>query len=234
MKPKEILSNTMENKTSHQDTGNGSPKIDSFTPMKKDAFEKSDNRKISEISKYFRKIMETMGLDMSDESLQDTPDRVAKMYIQEIFHGLKPENEPEVTLFENKFGYDQMLIQKNISVYSFCEHHFLPIVGNAHVAYFPEKKIAGLSKLNRIVDYFARRPQVQERLTRQIALKLQEALQTQHIAVVIDAQHMCVSARGIKDTESQTISSQFLGKFEEAEVRKELLSCLKFNDTVLR
>lgn len=197
------------------------------TPLRDDAHDLSDEEKIEKITSYFKKIMETMGLDTTDESLQKTPERVAKMFVNEIFYGLNPGNKPEVTLFENKFGYDRMLVQKNITVFSFCEHHFLPIVGKAHVAYFSQGKIAGLSKLNRIVDYYARRPQVQERLTRQIALDLRQTLQTNHVAVVIDARHLCVSARGIQDVESQTISSHYLGKFNEQEIKNELLNYLQ-------
>ena len=214
---------------------NGTPSnfnpSEAATPILDGAFEVPNEEKISNIAEHFKAILEELGLDVEDESLRDTPERVARMYVNEIFSGLDPHNKPEVTLFENKYGYDRMLLQKNISLFSFCEHHFLPIVGKAHVAYFSEGKIAGLSKLNRIVNYYARRPQVQERLTRQIALDLRQTLQTNHVAVIVEARHMCVSARGIQDVESQTFSSQYLGKFNEEAVRNEFLQYLSLSST---
>ena len=185
-----------------------------------------DDVKIELIEKHFRHIMEIMGLDLTDDSLKGTPKRVAKMFITEVFSGLDPKNKPAVTLFENKYKYDQMLVEKDISVFSNCEHHFVPIYGKAHVAYISSGKVIGLSKLNRIVEYFAKRPQVQERLTVQIANELKEALQTEDVAVVIDAQHMCVQSRGIRDSGSSTVTAFYGGKFQEEVTKKEFLSYL--------
>ena len=196
------------------------------TPMRADAFAMDDDVKIELIEKHFRHIMEIMGLDLTDDSLKGTPKRVAKMYITEVFSGLDPKNKPSVTLFENKYKYDQMLVEKDISVFSNCEHHFVPIYGKAHVAYISSGKVIGLSKLNRIVEYFAKRPQVQERLTVQIANELKEALQTEDVAVVIDAQHMCVQSRGIRDSGSSTVTAYYGGKFQEDVTKKEFLSYL--------
>lgn len=185
------------------------------TPMKEDAFELSDEEKKEHIAFHFREIMETLGLDLSDDSLNGTPERVAKMFIDEIFSGLDPRNKPKVALFDNKYQYDQMLVEKNISFYSNCEHHFVPIIGKAHVAYISSGKVIGLSKLNRIVQYYAKRPQVQERLTNQIARELQAVLGTEDVAVIIDAKHLCVSSRGVKDDTSTTITSFYGGAFRE-------------------
>ncbi|SKC07027.1 GTP cyclohydrolase I FolE [Dyadobacter psychrophilus] len=196
------------------------------TPMRKDAFAMEDDLKMELIEKHFRHIMEIMGLDLTDDSLKGTPKRVAKMFITEVFSGLDPKNKPAVTLFENKYKYDQMLVEKDISVFSNCEHHFVPIYGKAHVAYISSGKVIGLSKLNRIVEYFAKRPQVQERLTVQIANELKEALQTEDVAVVIDAQHMCVQSRGIRDSGSSTVTAFYGGKFQEEITKKEFLSYL--------
>lgn len=181
------------------------------TPMREDAFAMSDEEKIEKISGHFREIMETLGLDLRDDSLKGTPNRVAKMYVQEIFSGLNPK--PKVALFENKCKYDQMLVQKNISFYSNCEHHFVPIYGKAHVAYISSGTVIGLSKLNRIVNYYAKRPPVQERLAMQVAQELQRVLNTEDVAVIIDARHLFVSSRGIKDESSATLSSFYCGKF---------------------
>ncbi|MCF0062777.1 GTP cyclohydrolase I FolE [Dyadobacter chenwenxiniae] len=196
------------------------------TPMRKDAFAMDDDLKMELIEKHFRHIMEIMGLDLADDSLKGTPKRVAKMFITEVFSGLDPKNKPAVTLFENKYKYDQMLVEKDISVFSNCEHHFVPIYGKAHVAYLSSGKVIGLSKLNRIVEYFAKRPQVQERLTVQIANELKQALQTEDVAVVIDAQHMCVQSRGIRDSGSSTVTAFYGGKFQEEITKKEFLSYL--------
>jgi GTP cyclohydrolase I len=196
------------------------------TPMRKDAFAMEDETKMELIEKHFRHIMEIMGLDMTDDSLKGTPKRVAKMYIKEVFSGLDPKNKPAVTLFENKYKYDQMLVEKDITVFSNCEHHFVPIYGKAHVAYISSGKVIGLSKLNRIVEYFSKRPQVQERLTVQIANELKQALNTENIAVVIDAQHMCVQSRGIRDSGSSTVTAYYGGKFLEEVTKKEFLSYL--------
>lgn len=192
------------------------------TPMKKDAFKLSDEEKKEKISMLFEEIMDVMGLDLTDDSLKGTPDRVAKMYIEEIFSGLNPENKPKVALFDNKYQYNQMLVEKNITFYSNCEHHFVPIIGKAHVAYISSGKVIGLSKLNRIVQYYAKRPQVQERLTNQIANELKNILETDDIAVIIDAKHLCVSSRGIKDETSATVTSYYGGVFNTSEKIAEL------------
>ena len=194
------------------------------TPLRDDAFDMSDGAKIEAIESKFREIMEIMGLDLTDDSLSGTPHRVAKMYVQEIFAGLNPANHPDVKTFDNVYGYDHMLVERNITLNSTCEHHFLPIVGVAHVAYIPEDKIVGLSKLNRIVDHYAKRPQVQERLSRQVLKALQEILGTQNVAVVMDAKHLCVSSRGIQDEGSSTVTASYGGLFETApDVRAEFL-----------
>jgi GTP cyclohydrolase IA len=197
------------------------------TPMAHDAFVKSDDEKIKIIAHHFREIMRTLGLDLTDDSLQGTPNRVAKMYIKETFSGLNPANKPLVKLFENKYGYNQMLIEKNITLYSYCEHHFVPIIGKVHVAYISSGAVIGLSKLNRIVKYYARRPQVQERLTMQIANELKAALGTDDVAVVIDAAHLCVSSRGVEDVASSTITTEYSGKFVEEATKTEFLKFIQ-------
>lgn len=194
------------------------------TPMRADAFEKGDDEKIELIADRFKDIMEILGLDLTDDSLQGTPRRVAKMYVQEVFSGLNPKNKPKARLFENKFKYDQMLVEKDITFYSHCEHHFVPIYGKAHVAYFSSGKVIGLSKINRIVQYYAKRPQVQERLTMQIANELKDVLKTPDVAVVLDATHMCVSSRGVNDTNSMTGTAFFDGKFNDQNVKTEFLN----------
>lgn len=197
------------------------------TPMKADAFDKTDEQKIVEIEGHFRAIMETLGLDLSDDSLKGTPRRVAKMYVKEIFQGLNPANKPAIALFENKYKYNEMLVEKNISFYSNCEHHFVPIIGKAHVAYISNGKVIGLSKLNRLVEYFAKRPQVQERLTMQIGKELQKDLGTEDVAIVIDAKHLCVASRGVEDDTSSTITAFYGGKFKEDKVKEEFLKYLE-------
>jgi GTP cyclohydrolase I len=197
------------------------------TPMKKDAFRLSDTEKKERIAILFEEIMDVMGLDLTDDSLKGTPNRVAKMYIDEIFSGLNPANKPKIALFDNKYQYNQMLVEKNISFYSNCEHHFVPIIGKAHVAYISSGKVIGLSKLNRIVQYYAKRPQVQERLTNQIAEDLKHILGTEDVAVIIDAKHLCVSSRGIKDESSATVTSFYGGKFSTPEKIAELQNYLK-------
>lgn len=197
------------------------------TPMKVDAFKISDEEKKERIAGLFSEIMDVMGLDLTDDSLKGTPKRVAKMYIEEIFSGLNPVNKPKVALFENKYQYNQMLVEKDITFYSNCEHHFVPIIGKAHIAYVSSGKVIGLSKLNRIVNYYAKRPQVQERLTNQIALELKEILETDDIAVIIDAKHLCVSSRGIKDDTSATVTSYYGGVFNNSEKIVELQNYLK-------
>lgn len=196
------------------------------TPLRPDAFELDNELKKELITDHFRSIMLILGLDLEDDSLKDTPKRVAKMYVDEIFSGLNPINRPKISLFQNRYKYNQMLVERDISVYSFCEHHFVPIVGKAHVAYFSSGKVIGLSKLNRIVHYFAKRPQVQERLTVQIADALRDALQTQDVAVLIDAAHLCVQARGVQDIQSSTVTAEYSGKFMDPAVRSEFLSHL--------
>ncbi len=196
------------------------------TPLRPDAFVLADEEKIEKIEFHFRKIMETLGLDLTDESLTGTPNRVAKMYVQEIFAGLNPKNKPKIALFNNKYKYKQMLVEKDITLFSNCEHHFVPIYGKAHIAYYSSGKVIGLSKLNRIVQYYSQRPQVQERLTEQIAQELKEILETESVAVIIDAKHMCVSTRGIKDTMSATITSFYGGKFLNDSTKNEFLEYL--------
>ena len=193
------------------------------TPMKIDAFDKSDDQKIIEIEHHFGQIMDILGLDRSDDSLKGTPYRVAKMYVKEIFSGLNPENKPDIKLFDNKYKYNEMLVEKDITFYSNCEHHFVPIIGKAHVAYISSGKVIGLSKLNRIVQYFAKRPQVQERLTIQIAEEIKKAVQTEDVAVVIEATHLCVSSRGVQDNSSSTVTSSYSGKFMDESKKSEFL-----------
>lgn len=201
------------------------------TPLKEDAFEKSNDEKIAIIEKHFAAIMDTLGLDLNDDSLRGTPKRVAKMYVQEIFSGLNPANKPAATLFENKYKYNQMLVEKDISFYSNCEHHFVPIYGKAHVAYISSGKVIGLSKLNRFVQYFAKRPQVQERLTMQIGKELQIVLSTDDVAVIVDARHMCVASRGVNDTSAATVTAFFGGKFKEESVKHEFLNYISLKPT---
>ena len=196
--------------------------------MKPDAFKISDEEKKEKISILFEEIMNVMGLDLTDDSLKGTPKRVAKMYIDEIFSGLNPANKPKVALFDNKYQYNQILLEKNITFYSNCEHHFVPIIGKAHVAYISSGKVIGLSKLNRIVQYYAKRPQVQERLTNQIAEELKGILETDDVAVIIDAKHLCVSSRGVKDDTSSTVTSYFGGKFNTQEKIAELQNTLNY------
>lgn len=193
------------------------------TPLIQDAFKLSDSEKIAAIEEHFRAIMEIMGLDLNDDSLRGTPHRVAKMYVKEIFYGLDPANKPAVSMFENKFRYNEMLVEKDIRVNSFCEHHFLPVQGKAHVAYISSGQVIGLSKLNRIVDYYARRPQVQERMTKQIAGELKKVLKTEDVAVLIHARHFCVSCRGVNDDNSTTVTADYSGRFKQVEVRDEFL-----------
>ena len=197
------------------------------TPLREDAFKMTDDVKIELIEKHFREIMHVLGLDLTDDSLKGTPHRVAKMYVNEIFRGLNPENKPHAKLFENRFSYNQMLVERDITIYSYCEHHFVPIIGKAHVAYIPEKNVVGLSKLNRIVQYFAKRPQVQERLTMQIADELKQVLHTQNVAVYIEADHLCVMSRGVNDVGSSTITTEFSGLFLEDKYRHEFLQYIR-------
>jgi GTP cyclohydrolase I len=197
------------------------------TPMRADAFEKSDAEKIDNIEHLFTGIMEELGLDLNDDSLKGTPYRVAKMFVKEIFQGLNPENKPSISVFENKYQYNKMLVEKEITFSSTCEHHFLPIVGKAHVAYISSGMVIGLSKINRIVDYYAKRPQVQERMTRQIYNELREVLNTDDVIVVVDAAHMCVSTRGINDKTSRTTTLEYGGQFANDALRKEFYQLLQ-------
>lgn len=194
------------------------------TPLRDDAFDLSNEEKIKIIQENMRNIMQTLGLDLTDDSLKRTPYRVAKMYVTEFFSGLDPKNKPAVTLFDNKYKYNQMLVEKDITLYSMCEHHLVPIVGKAHVAYISNGKVIGLSKINRIVQYYARRPQVQERLTKQICNELKKILETPDVAVVIDAHHMCVSSRGVGDVNSSTITAEVSGDFMDDVTRTEFLN----------
>lgn len=196
------------------------------TPMHKDAFILTDEDKKEIIEGHFEQIMLTLGLDLNDDSLKGTPKRVAKMFVNEIFSGLNPDNKPKISVFDNKYQYNQMLVEKNINLNSSCEHHFLPIIGKAHVAYMSTGKVIGLSKINRIVDYYAKRPQVQERMTVQIANELKEILDTDDVAVVIEAKHMCVSSRGIQDESSTTLTAEYYGKFKDEKVKEEFLKYL--------
>ena len=230
MKQKEITLNTLANGThvpvselSAEEIGNNHVMTTIETPMKADAFALSDADKMKKIEFHFKEIMETLGLDLRDDSLKGTPERVAKMYVKEIFSGLDPANKPKIALFENRYQYNHMLVEKDITFYSNCEHHFVPIFGKAHLAYISNGKVIGLSKLNRIVQYFAKRPQVQERFTMQIAKELQEVLETENVAVIIDAKHLCVSSRGIQDINAATITSFYGGKFQEEATKQEFL-----------
>ncbi|WP_037319410.1 GTP cyclohydrolase I FolE [Salegentibacter sp. Hel_I_6] len=201
------------------------------TPIREDAFDLSNIEKVALINKDVKHIMETLGLDLTDDSLKGTPQRVAKMFVNEIFAGLDPEKKPIASTFENKYKYGEMLVEKNITVYSTCEHHLLPIVGKAHVAYISKGRVIGLSKMNRIVDYFAKRPQVQERMTMQIVQELQKALGTPDVACVVDAKHLCVNSRGIRDIDSSTVTSEFGGAFKEKSIKREFLDYIKLDTT---
>ncbi|MBF9253391.1 GTP cyclohydrolase I FolE [Pontibacter sp. 172403-2] len=228
MRPNETLWNIMDN----PHTDNDAEAMDDLimtslkTPLRADAFDMPDDEKIRIIAEHFRQIMHTLGLDLTDDSLKGTPDRVAKMYVKEIFSGLDPKNKPVIRRFENKYQYNRMLVERDITVYSSCEHHFVPIIGKAHVAYIPNGHVIGLSKLNRIVHYYARRPQVQERMTMQIANELKEALQTENVAVLIEADHLCVMSRGVNDVSSSTITAEYGGLFQEEQYRSEFLGHL--------
>lgn len=202
------------------------------TPLRKDAFELSDAEKIERIQENVKDILNTLGMDLNDDSLRGTPKRVAKAFVKELFGGLNPANKPELSTFENTYKYGEMLVEKNIVVYSTCEHHLLPIVGRAHVAYISKGRVIGLSKMNRIVDHFAKRPQVQERLTMQVVQAMQEALGTEDVACVIDAKHLCVNSRGIKDIESSTVTAEYGGVFKNKEVKREFLDYISLETTV--
>lgn len=227
MKRPVILLNSMDNKlkmlSQWEEMGDSHVGSSKETPLREDAFVMDDQLKIELIAKHFKEIMQVLGLDLADESLKGTPLRVAKMFINEHFKGLNPKNKPLPTLFENSFEYSEMLVERDIEFYSTCEHHFVPIFGRAHVSYISSGQVIGLSKLNRIVDYYSKRPQVQERLTIQIAEELKDVLKTEDVAVVMDAKHLCVASRGIKDTSSSTVTASYHGKFKESETRAEFL-----------
>lgn len=224
MKINRILENL---EASEDETGDNHIGSSAENPIRKDAFELNDGEKIEHIQKDVAHILETLGMDLNDDSLKGTPLRVAKMFVNEIFGGLHPHRKPKASVFENKYKYGEMLVEKNITVFSTCEHHLLPIVGKAHIAYISNGTVIGLSKMNRIVDYFAKRPQVQERLTMQIVNELQNALGTKDVACVIDAKHLCVNSRGIRDVESSTVTSEFGGVFKNAPVKREFLDYIR-------
>ncbi|MGE0588326.1 MAG: GTP cyclohydrolase I FolE [Cyclobacteriaceae bacterium] len=224
MRQKEISLNIQPIKPETEEFDDDHPLTSWDTPIRQDAFDLDDDQKVDKIEKHFREIMTILGLDLNDDSLSGTPRRVAKMYVKEVFSGLNPKNRPHARLFDNKYNYDQMLVEKDITFYSHCEHHFVPIYGKAHVAYFSSGKVIGLSKINRIVQYFSKRPQVQERLTVQIGKEIERALNTQSVGVVIDANHMCVASRGVGDTNSKTGTAYFSGKFKDENIKREFLN----------
>jgi GTP cyclohydrolase I len=218
----------INNNDFHEELGNNHIATSAQNPVRKDAFDISDEIKIEQIRKDVENILTTLGMDLTDDSLKGTPSRVAKMFVKEIFSGLNPNKKPKSSTFENNYKYGEMLVEKNITLYSTCEHHLLPIIGRAHVAYISNGTVVGLSKMNRIVDYFAKRPQVQERLTMQIVQELQNVLNTEDVACIIDAKHLCVNSRGIKDIESSTVTSEFGGKFKNEQTKREFLDYVKF------
>jgi len=209
------------------DIGDDHISTSATTPMRKEAFKMTDEEKIAAITVDFKNILETLGLDLNDDSLKGTPKRVAKAFVNELFSGLNPTKKPKLSTFDNNYKYGEMLVEKNIVLYTTCEHHFLPIIGRAHVAYISKGRVIGLSKMNRIVDYFAKRPQVQERLTMQVVQSLQKALGTEDVACVIDAKHLCVNSRGIRDIASSTVTAEFGGVFKDTKVRQEFLDYIK-------
>ena len=226
-KDKNILDTLDLNHSEADEIGDNHLPTSVQTPLRKDAFELTDSEKIEVIEKHFAEIMHALGLDLTDESLSGTPHRVAKMYVKEIFQGLNPVNRPDTRKFGNKYEYGDMVVVKNINVTSFCEHHFLPFIGKAHVAYYSSGKVIGLSKINRMVDYYARRPQVQERLTLQIAEELQQSLETDDVAVFIESKHFCVSTRGIQDRESSTVTTEYRGRFKEEGIQQRFIDYVK-------
>ncbi|HLO43187.1 MAG TPA: GTP cyclohydrolase I FolE [Leadbetterella sp.] len=230
MKPKETMLNTQHNTIHDHEIGEDHIMTNISTPLREDAFDISDEQKIETIAEHFREIMLTLGLDLNDDSLKGTPKRVAKMYVKELFSGLNPENMPSITLFDNNYKYGEILVERDISFYSNCEHHFVPIVGKVHIGYISSGNVIGLSKLHRMVNHYARRPQVQERMTIQIGNALKEALKTDDIAVVVDADHFCVSSRGIADQSSSTVTSFFEGAFNNALKKEEFLSLIKLKN----
>ena len=217
----------MKNEEFQDEIGDNHVSLSAKNPLRNDAFDLSDDEKIEKIKKDVESILSTLGMDLTDDSLKGTPNRVAKMFVKEIFGGLNPSNKPKASTFDNNYKYGEMLVEKNIIVYSTCEHHLLPIIGRAHVAYISNGRVIGLSKMNRIVEYYAKRPQVQERLTMQIVQELQQALGTEDVACVIDAKHLCVNSRGISDIESSSVTYEFGGKFKDNVTRREFLDYIK-------
>jgi len=211
----------------HDEIGDNHISLNAKNPVREDAFNITDDQKIERIKKDVENILLTLGMDLTDDSLKGTPNRVAKMFVKEIFGGLNPAKKPSASTFENGYKYGEMLVEKNITLYSTCEHHLLPIIGRAHVAYISKGRVIGLSKINRIVEFYAKRPQVQERLTMQIVQELQIALGTEDVACIIDAKHLCVNSRGIKDIESSTVTAEFGGQFKDEQTRRELLDYIK-------
>ena len=234
MRPTEILLNSLSIDDdvltlTDEEIGDSHIMTSVETPMHDGAFDLNDDEKMDKIAYHFREIMHTLGLDLTDDSLKGTPRRVAKMYVKEIFSGLNPANKPKIALFDNKYQYNDMLVEKDITFFSNCEHHFVPIIGKAHVAYMSNGKVIGLSKLNRLVQYYAKRPQVQERLTMQIAKELKRSLGTDDVAVLIDAKHLCVSSRGVEDINSSTVTAFYGGKFKEEARKSEFLKYLQLS-----
>lgn len=221
------LEQTLEEQ--YEERGNDHVGSAEETPLRQDAFVLEDDEKIKRIENSVREIMLTLGLDLDDDSLSGTPKRVAKMFVKELFGGLRPDRRPKASTFKNKYKYGEMLVEKNITLYSTCEHHLLPIVGKAHIAYISNGTVVGLSKMNRIVDYYAKRPQVQERLNIQIVKELQQVMGTEDVACVIDAKHLCVNSRGIKDIQSSTVTAEYGGKFKEEAVRREFLDYINLD-----
>ncbi|WP_426094934.1 GTP cyclohydrolase I FolE [Flavobacterium sp. DSR2-3-3] len=217
----------IKNEELQDELGDNHVSLSANNPVRDDAFELTDDEKIEKIKKDVESILITLGMDLTDDSLKGTPNRVAKMFVTEIFGGLNPAKKPKASTFDNNYKYGEMLVEKNIIVYSTCEHHLLPIIGRAHVAYISNGRVIGLSKMNRIVEYYSKRPQVQERLTMQIVQELQIALGTENVACVIDAKHLCVNSRGISDIESSTVTSEFGGKFKDSVTRREFLDYIK-------
>jgi GTP cyclohydrolase I len=217
----------MNNEEFHDEIGENHVSLSAVNPVREDAFDISDDEKIEKIKKDVENILITLGMDMTDDSLKGTPNRVAKMFVKEIFGGLNPAKKPSASTFDNNYKYGEMLVEKNITLYSTCEHHLLPIIGRAHVAYISKGRVIGLSKINRIVEFYSKRPQVQERLTMQIVQELQIALGTEDVACIIDAKHLCVNSRGIRDIESSTVTSEFGGQFKNEQTRRELLNYIQ-------
>ena len=217
----------INNEEFHDEIGDNHISLNARNPLREDAFDITDDQKIEKIKKDVENILLTLGMDLTDDSLKGTPNRVAKMFVKEIFGGLNPAKKPNASTFENGYKYGEMLVEKNITLYSTCEHHLLPIIGRAHVAYISKGRVIGLSKINRIVEFYAKRPQVQERLTMQIVQELQIALGTEDVACIIDAKHLCVNSRGIKDIESSTDTAEFGGQFKDEQTRRELLDYIK-------